>query len=56
MENDMKTKNIKILFDYLRRLIKKKRKQKKTENEKKNTNKKVGASMERQKVEWGKEL
>ena len=31
----MKTKNIKILFDYLRRLIKKK-KRKKTEKKKKN--------------------
>ena len=52
----MKTKNIKILFDYFEKINKKEEKAKKDREREKKYKQKVGASMERQKVEWGREL
>lgn len=52
----MKTKNIKILFDYFEKIKRKQEKAVKDRKREEEYKQKVGASMERQKVEWGREL
>lgn len=54
--NKMKATNLQIMYDYFEKIKRKKEKAKKDREREKEYKQKVGASAERQKCEWGKEL
>lgn len=52
----MKATNLQIMYDYFEKIKRKQEKAVKDRKREKEYKQKVGASMERQKSEWGKEL
>ena len=54
--NKMKAKNLQMIFDYFEKIKRKQEKAVKDRKREEEYKQKVGASMERQKHEWGKEL